>query len=139
MNKQELIKSLDDVYCRLMPSEQGVGLFAIRDIPKGVDATKGCFSGEYIGIKPEELEGQPAEIIKYVKDFCAFQDGEYWMNEKGMNAIDPSFFMNNSREPNIATIDEGENFVTIREIKKGEEITSAYDTYDDNDAAKLNE
>ena len=45
--------------------------------------------------------------------------------------MDISYFLNDSKKPNLKTIDDGENFVTLRKIKKGEELTVAYKTYDE--------
>jgi len=132
MNKKKrLIKSFDNVYCRLKPSKYGIGVFAIRDIPKGVNPFVGCFDGDYIAIDPKEIEDQPEPIKKMIKDFCPLQEGKYWVIEKGLNAMDISFFLNHSKKPNMIAIDKGEKFVAKRDIKAGEELTVDYDTYDD--------
>ena len=39
-------------------------------------------------------------------------------------------FVNNSEFPNLKTIDGGFTFITLKKIKKGEELTIAYETYD---------
>jgi SET domain-containing protein len=133
MNKKKrLIKSFDNVYCRLKPSRYGgVGVFAIRDIPKGTNPFAGCYDGNFIPVSPKEIENQPASIKEMIKDFCPFQDGKYWVIERGLNAIDISFFLNHSKEPNMIAIKDGEEFVAKRDIKAGEELTVDYDTYDD--------
>jgi len=43
--------------------------------------------------------------------------------------MDMSFFVNNSESSNLKTIDSGSIFITLRKIKKGEELTVAYKTY----------
>ena len=48
-----------------------------------------------------------------------------------LNGMDISYFLNDSKKPNVKTIDDGENFVTLRKIKKGEELSVAYKTYDE--------
>ncbi len=50
--------------------------------------------------------------------------------EYGLNGMDISFFLNHSKKPNIITTDEGNTFLTRRKIKKGEELTIGYNTYD---------
>ncbi|HVX91452.1 MAG TPA: hypothetical protein VHC20_07645 [Candidatus Paceibacterota bacterium] len=42
MNKQQFLESLDEVWCRLAVTTHGVGVVAIRDIPKGVNPFKNC-------------------------------------------------------------------------------------------------
>jgi SET domain-containing protein len=130
MTKKQFIKSLDKVYCRLGVSKHGVGTFAIRNIPKGVNPFEGSIDG-FIAIKPEELKGQPRGIKKMIRDFCAYQDGEYYVPSSGMNSIDVSYYINHSKTPNMIEQGEGIDFFTNRLIKKGEELTVDYDTYDD--------
>jgi SET domain-containing protein len=45
--------------------------------------------------------------------------------------MDISYYLNDSKNPNIKTTDDGENFLTLRKIKKGEELQVAYKTYDE--------
>jgi SET domain-containing protein len=131
-NKKELlIKSFSNVYCRLRPSKYGIGVFAIRDIPKGTNPFVGCYSGDFIPVGPEEIENQPESIKEMIKDFCPLQEGKYWIIEKGLNAIDISFYLNHSENPNMIATEEGEWFVAKRDIKAGEELTVDYNTYDD--------
>ncbi len=138
MNKKQFLKSLNDVYCRLGVTKHGVGVVAIRDIPKGVDPFKRCDPfGDVLKIPAQELlqSGAPKEVIKMVRDFCALQDGNYFVPNFGMDAIDKSYYLNHSTKPNLVTHDQGETFVALRKIKKGEELTANYDQYD-NDAHK---
>jgi SET domain-containing protein len=67
--------------------------------------------------------------------FAAGKDGGYWVPQGGLNSIDISFFLNHSKQPNVKIIGDGSNFVTARRIKKGEELTVAYNTFD----AKFNQ
>jgi SET domain-containing protein len=66
-----------------------------------------------------------------VRDFCALQDGNYFVPNFGMDAIDKSYYLNHSTKPNLVTHDKGETFVALRKIKKGEELTANYDEYDE--------
>ena len=72
-------------------------------------------------------------VVLYVFDvfYVVEKDGSVYIPERGLNGIDVSFFINNSDSPNLKTIDNGLNFETIREIKKGEELTTLYSDYDD--------
>ncbi|OGZ70337.1 MAG: hypothetical protein A2904_00095 [Candidatus Staskawiczbacteria bacterium RIFCSPLOWO2_01_FULL_33_9] len=63
--------------------------------------------------------------------FVIEKDKTVYIPRLGLNTIDMSFYVNNSKNPNIKTIDNGLTFVTLRKIKKGEELVVSYATYDD--------
>jgi len=132
MNKKAFLRSLREVYCRLGVTKHGVGVIAIRDIPKGTDVFKQSDPhGDVLQIPEQELEGfdAPEEAKELVRDFCALQDGVYFVPNYGMDAITKFYFLNHSRKPNMHTPDKGETFITMRDIKAGEELTADYDTY----------
>lgn len=134
MRKKEFLKALTEVYCRIAPTKHGVGLVAIRAIPKGVDPLKNADpSGDVLAIPEKELEAYPCEdeAKRLVRDFCALQDGVYWVPNYGIDAITKNYFLNHSKKPNMVTLDKGETFVAARNIKKGEELTVDYDTYNE--------
>jgi len=95
----------------------------------------GLFKDEFeIAIKNEKLGEEISEKIKEIinKHIEEFRKDLFEEEvEKGLNAIDISFFLNHSNEPNMVAIKEGEEFVAKRDIKTGEELTVDYDTYDD--------
>ena len=72
--KKDLIKNLkDDVYCRIKPSKKhGVGVFAIKDIPKNVNpfqyTNNKCIKSKIINIKEDEIKSLPKEIKKMIDD-----------------------------------------------------------------------
>src|SRR5262245_29628059 len=122
MNKRQFLQSLGDVWCRLAVTEHGVGVVAIRDIPKGIDPFKrGDLHGDVLRLPAAELEASdaPKAAKQMVRDFCALQDGIYFVPDYGMDAIDKSFYLNHSEKPTMTTKDNGETFVTARAIKKG--------------------
>jgi hypothetical protein len=132
MNKSRFLRSLNDVWCRLAVTRHGVGVVAIRDIPKGVDPFKNCDPhGDVLRISEKEFEANmaPQEAKQLVRDFCALQNGIYFVPDYGIDAIDKSYFLNHSRKPNMITLNEGEVFITARVIKKGEELTANYEQY----------
>jgi SET domain-containing protein len=132
MRKKEFLKSLREVYCRIGKTKHGVGVVAIRDIPKGTDPFKNCDPfGSVMRISKEELDAYPApeEAKTLVRDFCALQDGYYFVPTFGIDAIDKSYFLNHSKDANMVTRDKGETFVAKRVIKKGEELTANYEEY----------
>lgn len=132
VTKKELLNKLKNTYCRLGISQiHGVGVIAIRDIPKGTDPFFGIQKQAWIKLKQEDLKGLDSEIKRMLDDFMVtLPDGAILLNENGLNGMDISFFLNESKDPNVITLDEGDTFITKREIKKGEELTSNYSTYD---------
>jgi len=133
MDKENVLEQLrHDVYCRLMPSPiAGVGVFAIRKIPKGTRPFRGSFSGSWIPVAPDDLRKLKPGIQKYVKDMCALQDGKYYLPSCGIPRIDISFFLNHSTEPNMREVGEGDDFIALCDIKQGDELTVDYSTYND--------
>lgn len=129
----EFIRSLDKVYCRLKPSAHGIGVFAIKQIPEGVNPFEGCFDGEMIAIPEVSINamGEDSEVRKYIIDLAPLQDGYFYVPDCGLQRVDISFFLNHSKTPNMREEEEGMNFFTTRVIEVGEELTVDYTTYDD--------
>lgn len=138
MTRAKLIQHLkNDVYVRLKKSKHGIGVFAIRDIPKGVDPFVGCDNtGRELKIKRDELTGLNLEVFKLLQDFCVFENGGYWIPANGLNSINVAWYLNHSKAPNMYASNHGEDFLPLRDIKAGEELLVDYDTYDESgDAA----
>ena len=132
MNKKQFLHSLREVYCRLGVTKHGVGVIAIRDIPKGVDPLKNSDPcGDVLEIPESELESYdaPDEAKNMVRDFCALQNGVYFVPNFGIDALTKFYFLNHSKKPNMMTPDKGETFITMRDIRAGEELTADYDEY----------
>ena len=127
------LEKLKTVYCRLKPSQiEGVGVFAIRDIPKGTDPFMGLTTVGSEKISAETIEILHPAIARYIKDMCVFRDGGYFIPDAGLNALDVSCYLNHSKTPNMETKD-GTIFVAARDIKEGEELTIHYDSYNDSE------
>lgn len=137
MHKKELLYNLVyQTFCRLKPSKvSGVGVFAIRAISKGVNPFQGCREAYLIPLRKEELEILPAGVKKIVKDFCILKNGQYWVPDFGLNSIDLSYYLNDSKDPNMQAEVESQTgdveFITKRKIKNGEELTVDYKTYNE--------
>ena len=130
---KRLVKDLEEnVYCRLQPSKvHGIGVFAIRDIPKGRELFKTFLNYELTPVPVEMIEKNPkidAAVKRLANDMYPLHDGKLYMYRRGMNAIDIGFFINHSKEANVV-IDDTSACFAARNIKKGEELFSNYKEY----------
>ena len=145
MNKYK-VKLIDhltnDIYCRLGVSKiSGVGVIAIRDIPKGIDPFKSLstYKDPIIVLKEEDLTGINKNVRSIIDDFFGNTDKNkkqkiYDMLASGPNNINIAFYMNHSDDPNMSMVEvKGKpylEFIARRNIKEGEEITINYKEYE---------
>ena len=130
MKRQALIKQLaESTYVMIQPSTiHGIGVFAIRDIPKG---TQDIFSqgfGDWIEVSREEVEALPEHSRALVENHCLFDEKSYFIPEYGFKMVDLVIYLNHSDTPNVISINDGERFEAIRDIKVGEELFVDYGT-----------
>lgn len=109
------------VWATIKPSKLGgVGVFAIRDIPKGTIYAQVPELPGVVKVEPEELTELHPEIKKIVLDRVLFRkDGNNNMRHPNLDA-NLQAFMNHAEEANT------DGSVTLKEIKKGEELTENY-------------
>jgi SET domain-containing protein len=130
MNKADLLNELaNHSYVMLRPSAvAGVGVFAIRDIPKGCRDmfSKPDQNDQWITIEKSEVELLPEYARLLIENYCLFDEENYFVPDYGFKKIDLSLFLNHSDTPNIISIQDGEYFETTRNIRKGEELFLDY-------------
>jgi SET domain-containing protein len=134
MNK--LIEHLKyDIYCRLGVSQiNGVGVIAIKDIPKGTNPFKNLSNKKdtIITLYNNNLQEIDSNVVKLVKDFFG-SNGSYDVLYEGPNYINISYYMNHSTKPNVGIVPSNKNeycdFITNTLIRKGEELTINYNDY----------
>lgn len=128
MNKADLLKELSqNTFVMLRPSAvQGIGVFAIRDISKGQRQLFSQDKSEWIKIPKEEVEKLPEHSRFLVENHCLYDDDNYFVPEYGFKMIDPVIYLNHADIPNIISINEGEDFEALRDIKSGEELFIDY-------------
>jgi SET domain-containing protein len=109
-----------NVYTRLKPSKiHGVGVFAIRPIPKGTHLFD---SGEEIcWIEEEKITKLPKAVRRMYEDFCIIKNGKYGC-PRNFNNLTMGWYLNDSPNPNVM-VDHGYNLWAIRDIAEGEELT----------------
>ena len=89
--RQKLLNQLAyHTYIMLKPSPvQGIGVFAIRDIPKGQTKIFSEDQSEWIKIPKSEIEKLPTSSRFLVENHCLYDDGNYFVPEYGFKMIDP--------------------------------------------------
>jgi len=117
------------VWARLQASKiHGVGVFAIRDIPKNT-----CIFPDdddaIVWIRRGKLSRLNPEIRRLYDDFCVIK-GDHYGCPLSFNKLTPAWYFNESVKPNVVA-DKAYRFYSNRRIKKGEELTVDYDAYSD--------
>ena len=129
--KKDILERIKNTYCRLNASSiQGIGVFAVRDIPENINPFSGLPEQRWLRFSMDELGEIDKNIMEMIDDyFVVEKDNTINIPEYGLNGMDMSFFVNHSDTPNLVTR-EGRYFFTARKITKGEELTVGYDGYD---------
>ncbi|TRZ75479.1 MAG: SET domain-containing protein-lysine N-methyltransferase [Chitinophagaceae bacterium] len=131
MNKKEILlqQLRSHTYVMIKPSPlHGIGVFAIRTIPKG---TKNIFSegmGEWIQVSKQEVDTLPASSKDLIENHCLFDEDHYFIPEYGFKLVDLVIYLNHSEIPNVRSLNEGEQFEALRDIQEGEELLVDYGT-----------
>ncbi|MCX6331444.1 MAG: SET domain-containing protein [Bacteroidetes bacterium] len=130
MKKEALLKQLQSqTYVMIKPSPlHGIGVFAIRDIPKG---TKNIFSegfGDWIQVSKQEVDALPKHSRDLIENHCLFDDNNYFIPEYGFKLVDLVIYLNHSDTPNVVSLNEGEQFEALIDIKEGQELLVDYGT-----------
>ena len=130
MNKEALLKELaNSTYVMIKPSPlHGIGVFAIRDIPKG---TSNIFSkgvGDWIKVSKEEVEALPQHSKDLIENHCLFDEDFYFIPDYGFKLVDLVIYLNHSETPNVISLNDGEEFEAVRDIAIGEELLVDYGT-----------
>ena len=130
MTKAELLAELSsNTYVMLKPSPiEGIGVFAIADIPKGCRTMFGKpdAADEWITITKKEIESLPAHIQFLVGNYCLYDEEHYFVPAYGFKKMDLALFINHADTPNIISVNDGDYFEAIRDIKAGEELLVDY-------------
>ena len=130
MTKEELLRELSgNTWVMLKPSPiEGIGVFALQDIPKGCRNMFGKpdAAGEWITVTKREIEELPAHAQFLVGNYCLYDEDNYFIPAHGFKKMDISLFLNHSDAPNIISVNDGDYFEAIRNIKKDEELVIDY-------------
>ncbi len=128
MTKEELLSELsNNTWVMIKPSGiHGIGVFAVRDIPAGCREIFSKEIGEWTTVTRKDVEDLPDHAKNIVENYCLYDNESYFIPANGFKTMDLSLFLNHSDNPNIISVNEGEYFETVREVKKGEELFVDY-------------
>jgi hypothetical protein len=119
-----ILKRLEKVYCKLAPSNvHGIGIFAINDIPKGVNP----FIDSYIGQDAQLVSKKKIvneNICKLLEDHFPTNNNAEYIVPAFPNQLIWTDYLNYTYEPENVNIilEQNGNWVTTRVIKQGEEL-----------------
>ena len=95
--KLKIIDNLkNNVYCRIKSKIHGVGVVAIKNIPKNINPfqnLKKRNENEYIDINKNDLNDLSKDVIKMLDDYLGInEDNTYSIPINGLNTLDISFY-----------------------------------------------
>ncbi len=138
MTKEDIIKDLENnIYCRIQKSAiHGVGVFVVKDIPKGTDPFITYTSVDVVAVPEKDIMENkkiPDTVKEMIKAFYVVQNGMIYCDARSLNEINIPYFLNHSATPNLDSkeIDDETKFTANRDIVSGEELTADYSTYSD--------
>lgn len=117
----------DGVFSRISVTKYGVGNIAIIDIPENTKLFKNT-SNRYTKINKVDLQNIPKEIQELYTQFCTTDENDenvLWCPDNFSN-MGASWFLNHSDKPNVYLNQKDGYFYTLKDIKKGEELTQNY-------------
>ena len=126
--KQKLLAHLSqEVYCHLGVSPvHGIGVFAIRAIPKGTNPLKSRLKFDEISFSHKEIKALPRSVRKEIEIFCYYDDNAVLIPSIGLNSMNMAVYLNHSKTPSVQYQKNGK-LITLRAIKSGEELMMDYD------------
>jgi SET domain-containing protein len=123
LKEKIILKRLEKVYCRLAPSPvHGVGVFAIRPIPKGTNPFNNSFMAqEAIVVDKNKIKDLGPEILSLLNDQHPTSDPNKQIVSNFPNQLIWTNYINYTDNPNIELMTNGE-WMTLRDINKDEEL-----------------
>jgi SET domain-containing protein len=130
MTREQLLLELHhDTFVMLRSSPvHGIGVFAIKNIPKGCQTIFSKGGGEWIKLSYADVEQLPAYSRNHIETYCLYDDENYFVPDYGFKLMDLVLYLNHSAAPNIISLNEGEQFEALRDIKEGEELLVYYES-----------
>jgi SET domain-containing protein len=134
MTKEKLLNELSqETYVTLKTSAiHGIGVFAIRDIPKGCRAIFSADVGEWIKLSISDVEKLPEHSRSLIETYCLYDKDHYYVPDYGFKVMDIVNYLNHSSSPNIISVNDGDVFEALTDIPSGTELFLDYTKIADN-------
>jgi hypothetical protein len=121
-----LRRVLADCFCQLQPSAiHGVGVFAIRKIPKGRDPLRTLAkyaTTNVVRVTEDELATLQPKLAALIRALFVPTADKLYVPTSGLNVIHMCAYISYATRPNLRTND-GAHFIANREIRPGEVLT----------------
>jgi SET domain-containing protein len=126
--QKKLLEHLQsEVYCKLGVSPiHGIGVFAVRPIPKGIYPLKSYLRIKEIDISKKLIKDLPKGVRQQIDTFCYYDKKKVSIPTIGLNSFDVAVYLNHSKTPNLRFKKAGV-LVSLRDIAEGEELFIDYD------------
>ena len=126
--KRRILEHLENnIYCRLKPSNlHGVGVFAIRKIPKNTNPFKEFGRNVKLIIPKSELNGIDENVKKLLSDFMVNSEDKQMILLNSMSQSHYKYYLNTGIDPNVTYL-INETYKTIRDIDMNEELIMNYE------------
>lgn len=128
MTQEELLKELrDEIWVMLKPSPvHGIGVFAIRDIPKGCQTIFSRHQNDWVKLPIRDVEQLPDHSRNLVETYCLYDEENYYVPAYGFKIMDMVNYLNHSSTPNVRSVNDGEIFEAMEDIPAGTELLVNY-------------
>ena len=129
MTKEELLQELSqEIFAMLKPSPvHGIGVFAVRDIPKGCRNIFSQNTGEWVKLPIRDVDRLPEHSRNLVETYCLYDEENYFVPDYGFKIMDIVNYLNHSATPNIKSVNHGEYFEALDDIPAGSELLVNYE------------
>ena len=126
--KKKILQHLNsEVFCRLGVSPiHGIGVFAVRDIPKGAHPLKSYVRIKEIDVSKQEIKKLPRGVRDQIDTFCYYDKKSVSIPTIGLNTFDMAIYLNHSKKPSLRFKKNG-TLETLHAVKKGDEMFIDYD------------
>ena len=126
--KKKIIQHLQtEVFCKLGISPiHGIGVFAIRPIPKGINPLKSYIRMREIDVPKKDIKDLPKGVRSQIDMFFYYNRKTVSIPVNGLNSFDLAVYLNHSKQPNLRFKKVGV-LESLKAIKQGEELFIDYD------------
>ena len=126
--KKKIIQHLEtEVFCKLGVSPiHGIGVFAVRPIPKGVNPLRSYIRMREIDVPKKDIKHLPKGVRSQIDMLCYYNRKTVSIPVNGLNSFDLAVYLNHSKQPNLRFKKNGA-LESLKAIDQGEELFIDYD------------